>query len=88
MTDSDTTSRKQISTREWYDFIGNLADVLPGIHLGGQFVSGTGRQICTAHIGGVATSKGTNRCIAARGSGICYQILVVLLIVTQTAHKQ
>lgn len=27
--------RKEIGVREWYDFIGGMADVLPGIHLGG-----------------------------------------------------
>lgn len=29
-------NKKQISTREWYDFIGQLAGTLPGFHLGGQ----------------------------------------------------
>jgi SAM-dependent methyltransferase len=28
--------QKDIGTREWYDFVGELSDTLPGIHLGGQ----------------------------------------------------
>jgi len=27
---------KEITTREWYDFIGGVADVIPAIHLGGE----------------------------------------------------
>jgi len=28
--------KKPVSTREWYDFVGLLSDVLPGMHLGGE----------------------------------------------------
>ena len=27
---------KEISTIEWYDFIGNLGDIIPALHLGGE----------------------------------------------------
>lgn len=30
-----SVKEKEITTREWYDFIGDLADVIPAIHLGG-----------------------------------------------------
>jgi ubiquinone/menaquinone biosynthesis C-methylase UbiE len=32
---SQKPNSKPISTREWYDFVGQLADTLPGIHMGG-----------------------------------------------------
>jgi len=35
-TNKEKPGRKTISTREWYDFVGQLADALPGMHMGGQ----------------------------------------------------
>ena len=34
--DLSESGQKSIGTREWYDFIGHLADILPGLHLGGK----------------------------------------------------
>jgi len=36
MSGKNETSQKPVGAREWYDFIGQLADALPGMHLGGQ----------------------------------------------------
>ncbi|MBC8447662.1 MAG: class I SAM-dependent methyltransferase [Chloroflexi bacterium] len=36
MSDIGSRGRKPVGTREWYDFIGELSNHLPGIHLGGQ----------------------------------------------------
>ena len=33
---SESEFDKPVSTREWYDFVGLLSDVLPGMHLGGE----------------------------------------------------
>ena len=35
LTARDEVDQDRIGTREWYDFVGNLADVLPSLHLGG-----------------------------------------------------
>ena len=37
---------KEIGTREWYDFIGEMADVLPGIHLGGMEATQSLLDLC------------------------------------------
>jgi len=31
-----TTGEKEITTREWYDFVGSMVDVIPALHLGGE----------------------------------------------------
>jgi len=36
LTDRNEVDQDRIGTREWYDFVGNLADVLPSLHLGGE----------------------------------------------------
>jgi len=36
MVEESETSQKPVGTREWYDFIGQLADALPDLHLGGR----------------------------------------------------
>jgi ubiquinone/menaquinone biosynthesis C-methylase UbiE len=46
-------SEKPVGTREWYDFIGELADTLPGIHFGGEAATRQLLQWC--HLG--ATSR-------------------------------
>jgi len=30
------TDDKEITTREWYDFVGSMADVIPTLHLSGE----------------------------------------------------
>ena len=39
-------SQKIIDTREWYDFIGQLGDILPGLHLGGQDATQQVLEMC------------------------------------------
>jgi ubiquinone/menaquinone biosynthesis C-methylase UbiE len=31
-----TVDEKEITTRDWYDFVGSMADVIPALHLGGE----------------------------------------------------
>jgi arsenite methyltransferase len=38
--------QKPIRTREWYDFIGQLAGILPGLHLGGKQATNTLLEMC------------------------------------------
>lgn len=46
MIEKGKTSRKPVGTREWYDFVGQLADALPGMHLGGQDATQTLLDMC------------------------------------------
>jgi ubiquinone/menaquinone biosynthesis C-methylase UbiE len=46
MRPSREQGQKPISTREWYDFIGQLADILPGLHLGGKQATNTLLETC------------------------------------------
>lgn len=43
---ADENQTQEIGTREWYDFIGEMADVLPGIHLGGMEATRTLLDLC------------------------------------------
>ena len=36
MAERDKTSQKPVGTREWYDFVGQLADLVPDMHPGGD----------------------------------------------------
>jgi arsenite methyltransferase len=67
------TSQKPVDTREWYDFIGLLADVLPGMHLGGQDATRELLDMCrldaTSRVLDVGCGPGTTACFAAEQYG-------------------
>jgi len=46
MIEKNETSQKPVGTREWYDFIGQLAEALPGIHMGGQDATHALLELC------------------------------------------
>jgi ubiquinone/menaquinone biosynthesis C-methylase UbiE len=46
MMQSVDNDRKPVDTREWYDFIGLLADMIPGIHMGGKDSTRTLIEMC------------------------------------------
>lgn len=62
-------SRKPIGTREWYDFVGQLADALPGMHLGGQDATQTLLEMChldaTSRVLDVGCGGGNTACLIA-----------------------
>lgn len=37
---------KEISTKEWYDFIGNLGNIIPALHLGGKEATANLLEMC------------------------------------------
>jgi ubiquinone/menaquinone biosynthesis C-methylase UbiE len=66
-------SEKPLGTREWYDFIGQLADILPGIHVGGHQATealldmcqvGTARRILD-----IGCGPGNTACLIAERFG-------------------
>jgi len=73
MMKEDAASRKPLGTREWYDFIGHLADALPGLHLGGQEATRTLLDVCqidaTSRVLDVGCGSGTTACLIAEQYG-------------------
>jgi arsenite methyltransferase len=73
MIEKGTTSRKPIGTREWYDFVGQLADALPGMHMGGQDATQTLLDMCqleaTSRVLDVGCGGGNTACLIAEQYG-------------------
>jgi ubiquinone/menaquinone biosynthesis C-methylase UbiE len=66
-------SSKPVGTREWYDFIGQLADTLPGIHMGGQDATRKLLDLCqpdaTSRVLDVGCGAGHTACLIAQQVG-------------------
>jgi ubiquinone/menaquinone biosynthesis C-methylase UbiE len=64
---------KPVGTREWYDFIGQLADTMPGIHMGGQDATRTLLEMCqideSKRILDVGCGHGYTACLIANELG-------------------
>ncbi|MBN1180104.1 MAG: methyltransferase domain-containing protein [Anaerolineae bacterium] len=64
---------KPVGTREWYDFVGQLADTIPGIHIGGQDATHTLLEMCqideTRPILDVGCGAGHTACLIAQKFG-------------------
>ena len=92
MTDDKVGRQKPIGTREWYDFVGQLADGLPGMHLGGQ--DATQRLLDMCHLG--ATSKvldvgcggGNTACLIAQQYGSRVQGIDISEVMVAKAEQR
>ncbi len=73
MTKKGEDSRKPLGTREWYDFVGQLADALPGMHLGGQEATQKLLEMCdleaTSRVLDVGCGGGNTACFIAEQYG-------------------
>jgi len=73
MVEISKASRKQIGTREWYDFVGQLADALPGMHMGGQEATQKLLDLChldaTSRVLDVGCGGGNTACLIAKQYG-------------------
>jgi len=60
---------KHVDTREWYDFVGELSETLPGIHLGGEIATRELLSMCGLgpgkHVLDVGCGSGTTACMVA-----------------------
>jgi arsenite methyltransferase len=69
MTEKIEAQSKPIGTREWYDFVGQLADTIPGIHMGGLDATHTLLGMCkvdaTKRILDVGCGAGHTACLIA-----------------------
>jgi len=70
---SEEDDGKEISTREWYDFIGNLGDIIPALHLGGKEATRSLLEMCKLAPGlrvlDVGCGTGYTACEIAREYG-------------------
>ena len=66
-------SVKSVDTREWYDFIGQLSDTIPGIHLGGMDATRRLLEMCgidgSERILDVGCGAGHTACLIAQQFG-------------------
>jgi ubiquinone/menaquinone biosynthesis C-methylase UbiE len=73
MIEEGKASRKPIGTREWYDFVGQLADALPGMHLGGQDATQRLLDMCrldaTSRVLDAGCGGGNTACLIAEQYG-------------------
>ncbi|TRO47619.1 class I SAM-dependent methyltransferase [Candidatus Bathyarchaeota archaeon] len=69
----DTEEGREITTTEWYDFIGNLGDIIPALHLGGKEATRALIQMCgiapESHVLDVGCGTGYTACEIAREHG-------------------
>jgi len=69
MNGKNETSQKPVGTREWYDFVGQLADALPGMHLGGQEATHALLDLCqldaTSRVLDIGCGSGNTACLIA-----------------------
>ncbi|MGD2251410.1 MAG: methyltransferase domain-containing protein [Anaerolineales bacterium] len=73
MTDEPASSKKLIGTRDWYDFVGQLSGILPGMHMGGQDATDKLLAMCqmeaTSHVLDVGCGAGNTACLIAKRFG-------------------
>jgi ubiquinone/menaquinone biosynthesis C-methylase UbiE len=73
MNAQDQTGDKPIGTREWYDFVGQLADILPELHPGGQDATQALLEMCrietNSRVLDVGCGSGNTACLIAKDFG-------------------
>jgi ubiquinone/menaquinone biosynthesis C-methylase UbiE len=73
MSENNQPAPKSIGTREWYDFIGHLANILPGLHLGGRVATHELLQICqidsASRVLDIGCGSGNTACMVAQQYG-------------------
>jgi arsenite methyltransferase len=73
MIEKNNAKRKPVGTREWYDFVGKLADALPGMHLGGKDATQRLLGVCqlgvTSQVLDVGCGGGNTACFIAEQYG-------------------
>ena len=87
---------KPIGTREWYDFVGQLADALPGMHMGGQEATQTLLGMChleaTSRVLDVGCGGGNTACLIAEQYGSHVQGIdlseVMIAKAKERAHRR
>jgi len=96
MNDKAITGRKPVNTREWYDFVGQLADALPGMHMGGM--DATQRLVDMCHLDAssrvldVGCGNGITACLIAKKFGAHVEGIdistVMIAKAKERAHRQ
>jgi ubiquinone/menaquinone biosynthesis C-methylase UbiE len=84
--------KKPVGTREWYDFVGQLADGLPGMHLGGQEATQTLLDMCqldaTSNVLDVGCGGGNTACLIAQQYGSRVQGIDISEVMVAKAKRR
>ncbi len=92
MIEKNETSQKPVGTREWYDFIGQLADFITSIHMGGPEATRVLLDMCqldaTSHVLDVGCGAGTTACLIAEQHGSRVQGIDISEVMIAKAQEQ
>jgi ubiquinone/menaquinone biosynthesis C-methylase UbiE len=92
MIEQGKPSSKPLGTREWYDFVGQLADALPGMHLGGQDATQTLLEMChldqTSRVLDVGCGGGNTACLIAQQYGAPVQGIDISEVMIDKAKER
>jgi ubiquinone/menaquinone biosynthesis C-methylase UbiE len=73
MITKDENDKKSVSTRDWYDFVGQLSDILPSIHPGGLDATRALLEMCSfdaaSRVLDVGCGSGSTACLIAEDYG-------------------
>jgi SAM-dependent methyltransferase len=73
MTVKDEKDKKPVNTRDWYDFVGQLSDILPFVHPGGQDATRELLEMCRlearSRVLDVGCGSGNTACFIAKDYG-------------------
>jgi ubiquinone/menaquinone biosynthesis C-methylase UbiE len=86
------TSQKPVGTREWYDFIGQMGNVLPAIHLGGQEATRALLDMCqldaTSQVLDVGCGTGHTACLIVEQYGAHVQGIDISEVMIARANER
>jgi len=83
---------RPIGTREWYDFVGQLAEALPGMHMGGQSATQTLLDRChlngTSRVLDVGCGGGNTACFIVEQYGSSVQGIDISEVMIDKAKER
>ena len=92
MTNDEAVNQKEIDTKEWYDFIALVADVVPAIHMGGPQATRDLLELCQLdsnhHVLDVGCGSGQTACDIVSTFGSKVIGIDISEIMIEKAHKR
>lgn len=84
--------QKPVDTREWYDFVGLLADILPEMHPGGQDATQALLEMCrldaTSRVLDIGCGSGNTACLIVEDYGSqVYGIDISEVMIAKAKHR-
>jgi ubiquinone/menaquinone biosynthesis C-methylase UbiE len=92
MSEHERTVQKAISTEEWYDFVGQMAPVLPGMHVGGGQATERLLELCDIEAGSrvldVGCGGGNTACEIATAYGARVEGIDLSQVMVEQARER